>query len=499
MSLSAQLYETMHRDPELPIADFKGRTFTKGDYAALADRVVALLDEAGIEEGLSIGVIVRNRPLHAATMLGLIAGERWLTSIYAIQTPEAIAQELRESQFAAIIADAQDWTPPVLEAATACGSLGIALDHGQLDIVNAGSIDLVPGLDRCGDGPFRQVGGEPGIEVLSSGTTGKPKRIVFPTRMLVRAVESTRAAGGAGVEPEPDILCWPYGGIGGMCGLVASAMLDRYTSLLEKFSVPEWVEAVERLKPTIVTGMPAMARMILDAEVPKARIASLKYFYGGSAPMTPDLQAEFEATYGINVIWAYGATEFLGTVISWTPALHAEFRESKLGAMGRALPGVELRVTDGETGQPLPNGEEGFLEVRVHSLGEQWIRTTDIVAIDADGFVFHKGRGDGAILRGGHKVLPEKVVDALRTHPDVLDAAVVGLADDRLGQVPVAAVELKSGLAQAPGTEQVLEHARQRLTAPQVPARLLILPALPRTTSLKVDLRALAALFAQHG
>jgi acyl-coenzyme A synthetase/AMP-(fatty) acid ligase len=237
-----------------------------------------------------------------------------------------------------------------------------------------------------------------------------------------------------------------------------------------------------------------MARMILDAKVPKERIASIKVFSGGSAPMTPELQAAFEETYGIDVIWGYGATEFCGTVISWTPQLYREYRKAKLGAMGKALPGISLRVTDVDTGEELPVGAEGYLEVNVPVIGDHWIKTTDIVMIDDDGFVFHKGRGDGAILRGGHKVLPEKVVDALRSHPAVLDAAVVGLPDERLGALPVSAVELREGASATP--EELREYVRDMLTSPQVPARILIVPALPRTTSLKVDLKAVTAMFA---
>ncbi|EQA98424.1 class I adenylate-forming enzyme family protein [Sphingobium baderi] len=494
MTFSQQLSAILHRDPAMPIVEYKGRVFTKGEYAALADRTIALLDEAGVGQRMSVGIIVRNRPLHATAMLGLIAQERWLTSIYAIQSPDAIAQEMLESRFAAVIADVEDWSEPVLEAARASGTLAIKLDHGLLDQPGAEPLDLIPGLERKGEGPFREVEGEPGLEILSSGTTGKPKRIVFPTRMLVRAVDSVLAGRDGPVEP--DILCWPYGGIGGMCGLVASAMLDRYTCVLEKFNVAEWADAVERLKPKLVSGVPAMARMILDARVPKEKIASIQYFYGGSAPMTPELQAEFEATYGIDVIWAYGATEFCGTVISWSPALYKEYRQSKLGSMGKALPGITLRVADMETGAELPVGAEGFLEVLVPQISDQWIRTTDIVTIDEDGFVFHKGRGDGAILRGGYKVLPEKVVEALRSHPAVLDAAVIGLPDDRLGAVPVAAVELKSGI-EAPSPEDLRDHARLSLTTPQVPAKVLVLPTLPRTTSMKVDLKAVTQMFLQ--
>lgn len=493
MTISQQIRVMLHRDPAMPFVEYKGRVLSKGDYAAVADRVVEMLDEAGIARGMSIGVILRNRPLHAACVLGLIANERWLTSIYVIQSPEAIAQEMRDSRFAAVIADTQDWTDHAREAALACGTLGVVLDHGQ---GQAEALRLASGLERVGEGPFREMDGEPGIEVLSSGTTGKPKRIVFPTRMLARAVESA-LAGRAG-PVEPDVLVWPYGGIGGMCSLVASTILDRYTVLLEKFNVPEWVDAVERIKPRVVSGVPAMARMILDAQVPAQRLASVRYFYGGSAPMTPELQSEFEATYGIDVIWAYGATEFCGTVISWTPALHQQYRHTKQGAMGRALPGISVRAIDMEIGREVAAGAEGFLEVLVPAISDEWITTTDIVVIDDDGFVFHKGRGDGAILRGGYKVLPEKVVDVLRSHPAVLDAAVVGLPDDRLGAVPVAAVELRSGVP-APTQDELRDHCRSALTAPQVPVSVAILDALPRTTSLKVDLKAVTRIVAQRG
>jgi acyl-CoA synthetase (AMP-forming)/AMP-acid ligase II len=494
MTFRQDLYDAMHREPDRPIAEYKGRRFNKGQYTAFADRIAALLDEAGIEPRLSVGVIVRNRVLHAAALLGLIAHDRWLTSIYAMQSAEAIAREIRESRFAAIIADAQDLTDPVRDACRAVGTVAIVLDHSELDDGGSRSIKFAAGLGQPGKGPFRNVAGEAGLEILSSGTTGKPKRVVFPSHMLVRTVESVMAGNSGTVEP--DVLVWPYGGIGGMCALVASAMLDRYTCILEKFTVAEWVDGIRRLRPTFVSGVPAMARMILDARVPKEDIASLRYFYGGSAPMTPALQTEFEETYGIAVIWAYGATEFCGTVISWTPALHEVFGKSKLGAMGRALPGVSLRITDPVTGSELGVGETGYLEVRVPVIGKDWIRTTDLAEIDADGFVFHKGRGDGAILRGGFKVLPEVVVEALRSHPSVLDAAVVGLPDERLGTVPVAAVELRAG-AVAPTEEALRNHVRRTLSQPQVPARVLILEALPRTPSMKVDLGLVGQIIAR--
>lgn len=115
--------------------------------------------------------------------------------------------------------------------------------------------------------------------------------------------------------------------------------------------------------------------------------------------------------------------------------------------------------------------------------------------MDEDGFVYHRWRGDGAIVRGGFKVLREKIVAALLAHCDVLDAAVVGLPDKRLGEVPVAAVELRAG---ATGIDEAAlrEHARGTLVSHHIPVRIMVLDSLPRTSSLKTDLGPVRRLFA---
>ncbi|MDE1145137.1 MAG: class I adenylate-forming enzyme family protein [Azospirillaceae bacterium] len=487
IDITAQVAAALRGDPDTALFDYQGRAWTRAQVAALATRVTALLDQAGVGPDDAVGVVVRNRPQHAAAMLGLISSRRAMTTLYAMQSPEALARDVREGGFAAIIADTRDWSDPVRTAAD--GLLGIRLAAD-------GTADLVPGRDRIGPGPFRHFTAEPGIEILSSGTTGKPKRILFPFRMLVRAVESV-TAGHNDAVPEPEILTWPYGGIGGMCNLVASAVIGRHTTLFDKFNVAEWADAVRRRRPRWVSGPPAVARMVLDAQVPKEDLASVECFYGGGAPMPPALQTEFEETYGIKVIWAYGATEFCGTVVSWTPALYERYRDAKLGAMGKALPGISLRVVDTVTGAPLPADREGYLEALVPAVSADWIRTTDLALIDADGFVFHRGRGDGAILRGGFKVLPEKVAAVLQSHPAVLDAAVVGLADHRLGQVPVAAVEARAGMP-VPTEADLLALARRELVAHHVPIRVRVMEALPRTASLKVDLAAVRRLFEEE-
>jgi acyl-coenzyme A synthetase/AMP-(fatty) acid ligase len=165
--------------------------------------------------------------------------------------------------------------------------------------------------------------------------------------------------------------------------------------------------------------------------------------------------------------------------------------------MGRALPGIQLRVVDLDTREPLPPNKVGYLSALVPDVKEDWITTTDLALIDDDGFVYHHGRGDGAIMRGGFKVIPEKVITALHHHPAVLDAAVVGVPDHRLGEVPVAAIELKAG-ATLPSEEELREHAKRELLSYCVPTRFLIVDSLPRTPSLKIDLKAVRRLFQEQ-
>lgn len=336
--------------------------------------------------------------------------------------------------------------------------------------------------------------GEPGIEVLSSGTTGPPKRLPMPFRMLNRAVASAPSAF-AGEELPVQVNIWPFGGVGGICLLTGSGATGAPLSIIEKFTAAEFAAAARRNQPKILGLSPTAIRMILDADIPKSDFASVTAVFGGSARLDPDMQEEFEKKYGVLIHWGMGATEFCGTIITWTPALRAQVGETKRGSIGKPMPGVELRVADPETGALLGPGQEGLLEVLCPEIRADWVRTTDIVSIDTDGFVFHVGRHDGAIVRGGFKILPERIANVIRQHPNVADAAVVGLDDVRLGAVPVAAVEVRPN---GPGvtSEELTAYLRSRLPAPQVPVRLLIVPALPRTPSLKVALGEVRKMFA---
>lgn len=333
----------------------------------------------------------------------------------------------------------------------------------------------------------------PGLHILTSGTTGPPKRVAIPMAALAHTVRSMTGGAPAAPDDPPELVYWPFGSIG-ICQLLAGPFLAKRMVLMERFTVEEWVRAVKTYRVKRTGVQPAIVRMLLDADVPAADLASLEFLPGGSGPLEPELRAEFERRYGIPLLWAYGATEFAGSVCAWTPELHQRFGAAKAGSVGKPLPGVEVRIIDAETGVGAEPGEEGYLEARVAVLGSHWVRTTDLASVDDDGFVTIHGRGDGAINRGGFKILPETVRRALLTHPAVRDACVVAVPDRRLGQVPFAAVELRRAAA-APSESELTELIREALPSHHVPVAIVTVDALPRNAAWKVRVDEVQALY----
>ena len=144
-----------------------------------------------------------------------------------------------------------------------------------------------------------------------------------------------------------------------------------------------------------------------------------------------------------------------------------------------------------DDGNPLGAGQPGLLEVKPGQLGPSadWMRTTDMARIDEDGFLWILGRADQAIIRGGFKVMPDDVRAALEAHPAVLGAAVVGRPDERLGETPVAVVELREG--GSADADELLEFLRNRLARYEIPTEIAIVEEIPRTPSGKPDLSAI--------
>ncbi|HXQ45587.1 MAG TPA: fatty acid--CoA ligase family protein, partial [Caulobacteraceae bacterium] len=397
-----------------------------------------------------------------------------------------------------VVADADDWArPAVLEAAREIGAAGILLTGDR-----AAPTAAMPGLERIGTGPHMPNQDGVAVLMLTSGTTGTPKRAPLGYRQLELNIKRAARADPAWHEDAPPTLkddigisFSPFVHISGMYYVISGTIAGRGVRLMERFSVEEWRRAMLELKPRTAGGPPTVLRMILDADLPREDFASLSAMTSGTAACPPELIDEFMRRYDLPVLTTYGATEFAGAVCGWSLANFRKYWAAKRGAAGRMHPGVEARTADPLTGEPLPPGEPGVLELRSEVVGGgDWVRTSDLARIDEDHFLFILGRNDNAIIRGGFKVMPDAVVKALEAHPAVLEASVVGLPDPRLGHVPAAAYVLARGAAE-PSHAELAAFLRERLTPYQVPVRFLRVDELPRTPSLKVSMPAVRELF----
>jgi long-chain acyl-CoA synthetase len=488
MSFTETLGNSLAGYGQAPCLEFDGHWFTGTDVTGWIDAISARLREAGVDEHAPIGLVVRNRPVLAAATVGLLAAGRWVSMIYSFQSPESIARDIATLGLAAIVADPEDWSAPVVAAAAQAGSAGVAVGLVPPQVA------LVNGLTRVDDGrEHARADGAVGLHVLTSGTTGLPKRQRIPAHVLERTVFSV-TGGQASPDEPPELMYWPMGGIGGVCQLITGIYVGKRIALLEKFSVGEWVRVVKQYGIRRCGVQPAVVRMLLDADLPAEDIASLEFIVSASGPLDPEVRDAFEQRYRIPLLLAYGATEFAGSVCTWTPELYHEFGAVKRASSGRVLPDTEVRIVDPDTGAHLGADAQGLLEARIPSIDPDWIRTTDLASVDADGFITLHGRSDGAINRGGFKILPETVRRVLISHPSVRDACVVGVSEDRLGEVPFAAVEPVAG-AVTPTEDELKDLVREALPSHHVPVAVVIVDDLPRNPSMKVSLREVKALY----
>ena len=488
--LSQFAANALARLPSRPAIEFDGRWYNWGELRHVADRINDLLNDSGIPAGASVTFIPRNRPSAIAALLGLVAQSRTVRMIYAFQSGNAMARDIERLNPAVVIGAAEDFSEPVSNLLKARDIIGIVLTEMNATLLH-GPVQSTPRSMPHAAAPAQ-------IEILTSGTTGPPKQFAISYELVAKHYIGTQAFTEDDDEKfqaaAPTLLFFPLGNISGIYSSLPVLLRGQRAVLLERFSVAGWHEHLMRYRPEVSGLPPAGVQMILDAGIPPADLACIKRMGTGAAPLDPTVHRAFEELYGIPILLSYGATEFGGPVTAMTLDLYGIWGKKKLGSVGRVLPGAQLRIVDPDSGTILPSGQEGLLEVVSPRIGPDWIRTSDIALIDEDGFMFHRGRADGAIMRGGFKLLPEAIERALLEHTAVSAAAVIGIVDQRLGQVPAAAIQFKPDVT-PPTITELEAHLRDRVYATHIPAHWCFVKELPRTPTLKVDRPALKNLF----
>lgn len=489
-----------------PLVRFGNRWLTRAEIKCTADALAEIFNANGLGEFTRVGFIGRNRPVHIAAFLELLANRRSIVLINPFQSARELSGKLLAYQLPAVVIDEEDWaSPKVRNAASEMACLVIIIQQ-----------DGARAIRQCTDFQFdpakqSRLLSEDNIalEAFTSGTTGEPKptHYTYPCLgdMVERIAIFSDRQGQAPVSSGTEASLILYAPIVHLAGflVVLEGATGRRLVCLEKFTPQGWYQAVKDCRIEMGPLPPAMLRMFVEENFPPEALSSLKSIRSGGAPVDEATRRVVTERYNIPILGVYGATEYGGPIAAWSLDDYAEFSESKQGSAGRLDPDVaKARIVDSETNERLDSGHQGILEVQVMRMGKQWIRTTDIASIDDDGFLYIHGRSDNAINRGGFKIPPTVIEDALREHPDVSDAVALPIPDSRLGEVPVAAVELKHEQANTTGAKipssvDLKEFLKNRLVSYQVPVQIKVVKTLPRVSIGKISRPAVLAMFDQ--
>jgi acyl-CoA synthetase (AMP-forming)/AMP-acid ligase II len=376
---------------------------------------------------------------------------------------------------------------------------GVAERLGDID-----GIDLVRRkelLDVAADPavpPADLYAGDPedtAVLLYTSGTTGEPKAAVLRHRNLASYILSTVEFGGADPDEAAIVSVPPYH-IAGVSATLSSTYAGRRVVQLEAFEPQSWVASGRSEHVTHAMVVPTMLNRILDViEDDGEGLPSLRSLSYGGGPMPVSvIERAMRLLPGVDFVNAYGLTETSSTIALLAPQDHRDALASddpagraRLGSVGRPLPGVEVSVRD-PLGVPVACGERGEIWVRGEQVSGEylgrstasedgWFCTRDAGHLDEAGFLYVHGRLDDVIVRGGENLSPGEIEQVLVEHPDVAQAAVVGIPDTDWGEKVVAAVTLSPGGAVT--EDELREFVRARLRSTRTPERIDIRAELP--------------------
>jgi long-chain acyl-CoA synthetase len=470
-------------EPQRPAIVFGDRRIPFGELERLINQRSHMLRALNVAAGARVAVMLTNRPevfetWNAVTRLGGV-----VVPISYRFTPTEVAQILEDS----------------------AASVFVHEDHEAADRAIA-QISDPPAMLHVSDPEVLTQPSEPPVEdflgaiglpmmYYTSGTTGRPKG-------LARAApEPSR------ITPEqPFFRFWGFGAEDSylLTGPAYHAAPGAYAQqhlveggrvvIMDHFDAIEFLTLVQDERITNSHMVPANFIRILEVDWSNFDLSSIRKIIHGAAPCPPSVKRQIMDVFPAGTVWEYyGMSEGMGTIIS-----PEEWLE-KPGSVGRPFPGLEVRIID-DQGSQLPSGEVGLIYVSVfpgfgfkyHNAPEktaasyrgEFFTVGDVGILDDDGYLYIADRRVDLIIRGGVNIYAAEVEGVLIEHPDVVDCAVFGLPDDRLGQQVHAVVECRSGAVF--DEEPVLEFMAGRLAAYKLPRTFEVVDELPREPNGKI-------------
>jgi fatty-acyl-CoA synthase len=441
-----------------------------------SDAVARKLRASGIGPGHTVGLLHRN---HRGFLISLVAAAKLGADIVYLNTafaPPQMAAVVEGEGIDVVLHDDED------HDAVAGTAARLTLTESEMHVLGRRRA-LVPLV------PSRHVGR---TVILTSGTTGRPKGArrsgtgspdaLTPllSTIPIRARDTVMIAA-------PLFHAWGLSHLGVGMGLSSTAIVQRH------FDAEGVLALIDAHRPAGLVVVPVMLQRILalgGETIARYDTSSLRYIASSGSALAPALVTEVLRRFGPILYNVYGSTE----VALATIATPDDLRDAP-GTAGRRAASSEVRILD-DAGQPVPVGEVGRIFVGSGSRFDGYtdgggkenigglLASGDVGHFDADGLLYIDGRDDDMIVSGGENVFPAEVEDLLAAHPDVAEAAVVGVPDDEFGQ------RLKAIVVRRPGASlsaaDVKAHVRSQLARYKVPGTVEFVDALPRTVTGKL-------------
>ena len=476
---------------------FKDRWYSTGELHARSHRLGAGFIELGIEPGDRVMVMMANSPEVGITYGGLWRAGATVTPAIFLLSPDELRHILEDSEARAVVTT-PEFVDTIKGAAEGVESVKWIISTGaeQDGIISLASLETAePGdiVDRDDD--------DLAALMYTGGTTGRAKGVMLSHSNWWHA---GKAAFEASHVPGIDrsLVCLPLSHSFGLLVTVVGlhATEPQVTVLQEWPDPPEMLPLLAEHKVQQVPLVPSMIQMFLALPLEDHDLSELRFIVSGASPLAPEVARELERRVpSVEVREGYGLTETSASFTVNRPG------QRKLGSVGTAMPGFEIRIVDEEDNE-VPQGDVGEVcarsktimkgywkspETTEDALRGGWLHTGDMGRLDEDGYLYIVDRKKDLILRGGFNVFPRDVEDALVEHPAIAVAGVVGKPDPVRGEEVLAFVQLTPGQEATP--EELIEFARERLGKYKYPREIRIVETVPMTPVGKVDRKAIRA------
>ncbi|WP_255149453.1 class I adenylate-forming enzyme family protein [Halorarius halobius] len=495
MNLYEQFRRHVDRAPGAPaLVDPDGEDVT---YAALDERagaVAATLAER-TDPGDRVAVYMLDNDTYVACVLGALRAGCAVTPVNYRFDTEGVRGVLEDVRPTVLLTD-DVYRNTAHDVAADVDAIETVIEAHE-----GGFVADAVGDPGAAPAPVTRLDDDVAVVMHTSGTTGTPKGVVQTHRTVGAQIDAGAAR--YGITPDDTaVVAVPLFHVGGLHCATMMALTNGASLVVQPaWNAAEWARLVEATDATYSGLIPAMIRDLLDTEAARERDTSSIDFclYGGS-PTPEALLQEFEEAFDLGGLYDfYGQTEASGVSVTYGAGW-----ERRPGMMGTVVESLEWRVVEIGSGEPLPAGQQGELQLRGDSIMDRywelperteeafddgWFRTGDVVVADDDGYISYVDRLDDIILSGGEKVAPAAVEDALQEWNRVQGVAVFGTPHERLGEAVTAAVIGEDDLT----TEEVAAYCDDHggLAGYETPRRVVFVDEFPRTGSQKVDKVAL--------